>query len=128
MVEIGARMGGGCITTHLVPLSTGIDMTKATIDVALGNKPDIEQKFEKGSAIRFIIPPTGKVKSICGYEEAKAVPGIKVVEIQCKIGQQVGEFESGASRIGYVIAQAETPEAAISICEVALSKIKILVE
>ena len=26
MVELGSRMGGGCITTHLVPLSTGIDM------------------------------------------------------------------------------------------------------
>ena len=33
MVELGARMGGDCITTHLVPLSTGVDMIKAPIDI-----------------------------------------------------------------------------------------------
>lgn len=128
MVEIGARMGGGCITTHLVPLSTGINMTKATIDVAMGDEPDITPKFEKGSAIRFILPPNGKVKSIKGGEEAAKIPGIKVVEIQCSVGQVVGEFESGASRIGYVIAQADTPELAVKICEEALDRIIIEVE
>lgn len=128
MVEIGARMGGGCITTHLVPLSTGIDMTKATIQIALGEKPDITQKYEKGSAIRFIIPPIGKVVSIEGAEEAKGIKGIQVVEIQCQVGQILTELESGASRIGYVIAQAETPEDAVKICEKALNCIHIIVE
>lgn len=33
MVELGARMGGDCITTHLVPLSTGVDMIRATIEI-----------------------------------------------------------------------------------------------
>ena len=28
IVELGARLGGDCITTHLVPLSTGMDMVK----------------------------------------------------------------------------------------------------
>ena len=125
MVEIGARMGGGCITTHLVPLSTGISMTKATIQTALGEPTDIEQKFEKGSAIRFIIPPIGKVKSISGKEEAERIPGIQLVEIQCKVGQVLGELENGTCRIGYVIAQGETAEEAVEICERALAMIQI---
>lgn len=128
MVEIGARMGGGCITTHLVPLSTGIDMTKATIMTALGEKPDISQKYKKGAAIRFIIPPTGKVISIDGEDEARNIEGIQEVEIQCKVGQTLTELESGASRIGYVIAQAETSEEAVKICEKALGCIHINVE
>ena len=53
MIELGARMGGDCITTHLVPLSTGIDMIQATIDVSLGYTPDLSPRFTKGSAIRF---------------------------------------------------------------------------
>lgn len=125
MVEIGARMGGGCITTHLVPLSTGINMTKATIQIALGEKADIKPKFMKGSAIRFIIPPIGIVKSINGKEEAEKIPGVQLVEIQCKIGQTLQELENGTCRIGYVIAQGDTPEKAIEICEKALSKIQI---
>ncbi len=128
MVEIGARMGGGCITTHLVPLSTGIDMTKAMINIALGEKADIDKRYEKGAAIRFIIPPIGKVIAIEGEDEAKRIAGVKVVEIQCKVGQVLSELESGASRIGYVIAQAATPEQAVSICEEALKHIHIQVE
>lgn len=125
MVEIGARMGGGCITTHLVPLSTGINMTKATIQTALGEKPDIMPKFKKGSAIRFIIPPVGIVKSISGKEDAEKVPGIQLVEIQCKVGQVLRDLENGTCRIGYVIAQGDTPEEAVEICEKALDKIQI---
>ena len=125
MVEIGARMGGGCITTHLVPLSTGINMTKATIQTALGEKPDITKCIHKGAAIRFIVPPVGEVKSISGVAEAKAIPGVILVEIQCSIGQILGELENGTCRIGYVIAQGETAEEAIKICEKALAKIHI---
>lgn len=125
MVEIGARMGGGCITTHLVPLSTGINMTKAAIQTALGEKAEIEPKFEKGSAIRFIIPPVGIVKSIKGKEEAERIPGVQLVEIQCEVGQMLQELENGTCRIGYVIAQGDTPEKAVEICEKALDKIQI---
>ena len=125
MVEIGARMGGGCITTHLVPLSTGISMTKATIQTALGEKTDIVPKFERGSAIRFIIPPIGIVKSISGKEEAEKISGVQLVEIQCEVGQMLQELENGTCRIGYVIAQGDTAEKAVEICEKALDKIRI---
>lgn len=125
MVEIGARMGGGCITTHLVPLSTGINMTRATIQIALGEKTDIEKKFNKGAAIRFIIPESGTVKSITGKEEAEKVPGVELVDIQCSVGQVLRKLENGTCRIGYVIAQGDTSEEAVEICEQALSKIHI---
>lgn len=128
MVEIGARMGGGCITTHLVPLSTGINMTQATIETALGQKPEITKNFDKGAAIRFLLPPGGRIVDISGVEEAKALPGVHTVEIQCKVGQITGQLESGASRIGYVIAQADTPEQAAAICEEAKNKIVIRTE
>lgn len=128
MVEIGARMGGGCITTHLVPLSTGVNMTRATIQTALGEKPDISGKYSKAAAIRFIVPPSGKIVKITGEAEARAIPGVQEVEIQCKVGQITGKLENGASRVGYVIAQADTPDRAIGICEEALGKIEIIAE
>ena len=39
-MEIGARMGGDDIGTHLTPISTGMDYVKMVIDVACGNAPD----------------------------------------------------------------------------------------
>ena len=128
MVEIGARMGGGCITTHLVPLSTGIDMTGATIKTALGELPDIEPKIEMASAIRFILPKVGRIAEIDGVEEARAVPGIVEVTVQCSVGQVTGALESGANRLGYVIAQAKDPARALEICSEALSRIVIRME
>ena len=41
IVEIASRMGGDCIGSDLVYLSTGIDFLKATIQLACGEKPDI---------------------------------------------------------------------------------------
>ncbi len=55
IIEIGARMGGDCIGSHLVPLSTGIDFTRAVVDVALGREPDLSPAGEPAAAaIRFL--------------------------------------------------------------------------
>ncbi len=55
IIEIGARMGGDCIGSHLVPLSTGIDFVGAVVDVALGNKPNLVPQHEPAAAaIRFM--------------------------------------------------------------------------
>ncbi len=53
IVEVGARLGGDYITTDLVPLSTGVDMVKATVLCALDEEVDIEKKFSRVSAVRY---------------------------------------------------------------------------
>ena len=55
IIEIGARMGGDCIGSHLVELSTGYDYLKMVLDVALGNEIDLLPKSEPGvSYVRFL--------------------------------------------------------------------------
>jgi len=55
IVEIGPRMGGDCIGSHLVHLSTGYDYMKMVIDCALGNELEfIENKHYKKASIRFM--------------------------------------------------------------------------
>lgn len=125
MIELGARMGGDCITTHLVPLSTGIDMIKATIDVALGNIPDISPKYDMGSAIRYINAKPGCVQSIEGVEQALAIPGIKEAYMQIQQNDLVSEIHSSIDRVGFVIAQGQTAKEAVDICNQALKKIEI---
>ena len=125
MIELGARMGGDCITTHLVPLSTGIDMIKATIDVALGIMPDILPKFNKGSAIRYINVQAGRVMSVEGIDSAKSVEGIKDVFVQVQPNDIISNIHSSLDRAGFVIAQGQTADEAVSRCNQALSLIKI---
>ena len=55
IVEIGGRMGGDCIGSSLVQLTTGIDFVKAVIDVALGNEPDLTPgKKHNAAGIKFV--------------------------------------------------------------------------
>lgn len=55
IIEIGARMGGDCIGSHLVQISTGYDFLKMTLDVALGNKIDFKKiQNPQNAIIKFI--------------------------------------------------------------------------
>lgn len=125
MVELGARMGGDCITTHLVPLSTGIDMVKATIDIALGEEPDLRQTLHKASAIRFVGANVGVVRSIAGAEDALSQPNVKHVQFFKHIGDEVTGIHNSLDRAACVIAQANTVREAVEACESGASKLKI---
>jgi biotin carboxylase len=128
MVELGARMGGDCITTHLVPLSTGIDMIKATIDICLGEEPDIAPRFDKGSAIRFFNVPYGTITAIDGVEEAQKIPGVQEISFTKTVGEKAGEIGSSTDRAGFVIVQAESADAAADACEIARNAVRFTVE
>ncbi len=128
MIELGARMGGDCITTHLVPLSTGIDMVQATIRIALGEKPDVAPKFCKGAAIRYFPSGVGVIERYEGIEEARKSPGVKEVSVVKNPGETVSGINSSVDRTGFVIVQAETPDLAATLCENAVGKIKTILK
>ena len=55
IIEIGSRMGGDCIGSDLVYLSTGMDFLKMVIDVAAGRMPDLTPVFSpRAAAVRFV--------------------------------------------------------------------------
>lgn len=125
MIELGARMGGDNITTHLVPLSTGVDMVESTIKIALGEEVDVTPTLNCGSSIRYFEAPLGKIKSIEGVEEALKIDGVKQISFTKNIGEESTPIHCSNDRIGFVIAQAETVEEAINICEKVKEIIKI---
>lgn len=127
IVELGARLGGDCITTHLVPLSTGVNMVEASIKIALGEKPDLKKKWDKGSAIRYLKTGEGIVESIEGVEEARQMSGVMQVSIIHGIGEKVGEIKSSVDRAGFVIAQGKDADEATKFAEAGLDLINIRV-
>ena len=127
MVELGARMGGDCITTHLVPLSTGIDMVACTIRLACGEKIDLTPHFNKGSAIRYFDVHGGEIKSIEGIDEAKLISGVQEISIVHQVGDCIGEIGNSTDRVGFVIAQADTAEEAVSVCQKVMDRVHIFI-
>ncbi len=128
MIELGARMGGDCITTHLVPLSTGVDMIEATIRSATGEKPDVVQKYARGSAIRYFDVPEGIIRAVSGLDEARAVSGVREITLVRGVGERSSEIGSSTDRVGFVIADGESAEDAIRACEEAISLVKIEID
>jgi hypothetical protein len=53
VVEVAARAGGDYITSHLIPLSTGIDFYGDTIRVATGDEPCSEPGESLHAGVRF---------------------------------------------------------------------------
>lgn len=128
VVELGARLGGDFITSDLVPLSTGVDMLKATLQIACGEEPDTKIRVQNGSAIRFIEAKAGIIQEIKGVDEAKDIHGIKRIEFFKSVGDESIEVHNSLDRIGCVIAQGEDEQQAFQLCEKALQKIKVEVK
>ena len=125
IVEIGARLGGDCITTHLVPLSTGVDMVEACIKIAIGEKPIIYSSYSCGSAIRYFPQHAGLIRKIEGIDDALNMPGVKCIQIVHGLGESITDIVDSGSRMGFVIAQGENAYEAEENCNRALNMIKI---
>lgn len=112
IIEIGSRMGGDCIGSDLVHLSTGIDFVKSVIEVASGNKPSLVKDFTpKAAAIRFVF----------GNEDVEILENIKanhpeslhfVSELQ-EIGDH--KIVDSGTRYGFYIMTAENREKLLEI-------------
>lgn len=128
IVELGARLGGDCITTHLVPLSTGVNMVECCIKIALGEVPDINPTISKVSAIRYFTQNSGIIKKVVGIDEATQIDGVKQISMVHSVGERLNAIENSSDRIGFVVVQANSVEDAFEICNKAISCINIEVE
>ena len=106
LIEIGARMGGDCIGSSLVELSTGIDYVRAVIDIALGNEPDLKP-VHKGyaAAIRYILDDEDlKVFKKLSDEHPEYI-------VESSVPDKIkGGVTDSSARSGYFIIKAEDGE------------------
>lgn len=103
LIEIGSRMGGDFIGSDLVYLSSGVDFVKAVIQIALGEKPTIEnERKNKAAAVRFIFDE----------EDVKMLNKIKKEHPEYIVYESVQKIDSevtdSSSRHGAYIMQADS--------------------
>jgi biotin carboxylase len=100
IIEIGARMGGDCIGSDLVYLSTGNDFMKMVIDVAVGKEPEIISAGENDQAeIRFIFTQS----DLDELEKVKTETPERIVRISDLELENLGNTVDSSSRVGYYI-------------------------
>ncbi len=128
VIETAARFGGGLISSHLTPLSTGVSLVEAALDLALGQPPDIAVQKHRGSAIRFLRPAAGLVRRLQGQAQAQAQAGVVEVEVTVQEGDRVRELVDGTARVGHVLAEGPDAAAAIAAAETARDMITLETE
>ncbi len=113
--ELAARLSGGFMSAYTYPLSSGVDLIKAAIEVALGQEPgNLEPVISRTAIERAIITKPGIVKKITGLEEALKVPGIKEIFLNVKPGDKVIQPRSNVEKAGHIIAVGSTLGEAVS--------------
>lgn len=125
VVELAARLGGDFITSRLVPLSTGIDMVGASVELAAGEKVEFAPKWRRGAAICFLQAKEGTIRKISGTEAARGLEGVEEVVIYKKEGDTVHGTKSSNDRLGHVIATGDTPEGAMETGKRAMGLIAV---
>ena len=126
IVEIAARLSGGWMSAYTYPLATGVNLYKAAVQIALGEKPtDLTPKTSLVSAERSLLPLAGKILSIRGVEEARKIKGGKEIILMKEAGDMAEEPRSNMGKVGYVITVGKSREEAIRIYNLARENLKI---
>jgi len=131
IVEIGARLGGDRISTHLTPLSTGVNLVRAAIQVAVGREPNLVLSAQRGAAVRYFHTSScGTVERIEGLESVSSLPGLELLyaaserDGPLQPGFVVGEIRSSLDRYGHAVFSGDDATQAIERAEQAISMVK----
>lgn len=114
--EIAARLSGGYMSGWTFPYSSGVDLTKGALKIAVGDHPgNLFPRFSRFSAERAVISIPGVIKGIVGIDKAKASKNLKELFLRVSVGDEVRFPENNVEKIGNCIAVNEKrPVATVS--------------
>ena len=132
LVEIAARIAAGQMA-DLVRFGTGIELFEIAIAQALGRPvPDeiVTPTSQRPIAIRFLtaspgVLPLGTVAAIEGLDEVRSSPGVLAAGLYFDAGATITPVQVDADRRGYVVATAETANAALALADGAAQKLVV---
>ena len=128
IIEIAARLSGGYFCSHEIPLNTGVDFVRQSINIALGREIDedsIKPRFNLPVSQRYFFPTAGCVSKIIIPDWISKNPDIKLLEVRCKIGDIIAETVHHPSRAGLVITTGPTKSEAIALAEKVVNSVEI---
>ena len=111
IIDTALRGGGVYISSHLVPLTTGIDINHVLLDCALGEEVNlvdvISKREENASAYVCFNLPEGIIQSVRGIDEIKAIPNVDFFDHDnLAVGTYTGKMEVKGNRKGPIIVHA----------------------
>jgi biotin carboxylase len=127
--EVAARLSGGYMSGWTYPYASGVEPIRAAIQMALGRKPEgLAPSRSWTCAERAFISIPGRVRSIQGLEEAKALQGVRDLFLRAEPGKEVRFPENNVTKCGNILAVAPGREEAVRAAEEAVRAVLIRLE
>jgi biotin carboxylase len=126
VVEVNGRVGGDLISTHLVPLATGIGMVESAFAVALGCEPDLRPRRSRAACIRFLLAERSGTLRAWHVDGARSdLDGVVELAVEKEPGERVtlppAQFVD--YRIAYVVTEGDDTAAAVERADRALEHV-----
>lgn len=105
IIEIGARMGGDCIGSDLVKLSTGFDYLDMVIDISFGRRPIFKQVVKpKNVMIKFLFSD----RDIFKLNKLKEDYPELIVRVSSISEDEKKDIKDSSERLGYYIISSDS--------------------
>ena len=112
VIETSPRLGGDFITSHLVPLSSGVNMEDQLINISVGKTIDYKT-VNNASLISYFNFTAGKkiIKTISFDEIKEKFPSIAEYKFNLKAGDEVNFITNSLDRYGYFVLNGSNKQA-----------------
>lgn len=129
LIEIAARGGGTMISSDVVPLVSGINSNKVLLQTLLGEDESIiVGPHHNYAVLGFFDLEPGRVLDIQGLDQVGSLPGVRLVNLEVKVGDRLERAQDDRSRCGYYIVYADTPKELAAREKLLKDTVKVTVE
>lgn len=104
IVDVGARMGGNLIGSHIIPMGTGIDYMGNMIRAAVGDTTNWKPEWQpKPVATRLLALTPGRIKKLPNFDKMAAECNV-LIEHHLHVGDTITPYRTNLDGCGYVVA------------------------
>ena len=118
IVDVGARMGGNLIGSHIVPYGTGIDYMKALIASSVGDVADLTPSYHSSVATKLLAFKEGVISWLPDTKELEKEYDVEIYH-HMSVGDYVREYHTNLDGCGYIVACASEANEAVRRVEAA---------
>lgn len=115
IVDVGARMGGNLIGSHIIPMGTGIDYMGNMIRAAVGDATNWKPEWQpKPVATKLLALTPGIIKKLPNFDQIAAEYNVQI-EHHLHIGDTITPYRTNLDGCGYVVAHDIDVELSIAL-------------
>ena len=104
IIDIGARMGGNLIGSHIVPLSTGIDYIDNIIKESLGESVDLNRTiFDQVIATRILTLTPGIIQDIGDMSDIQNSGDVCDLILNINQNDTINQYKNNTDGCGYIV-------------------------